>query len=570
MSKKYLKDNPMLMSEYDFDKNADTVLDSLTLGMEKKVWWKCRQCGYSWNTQIYLRAHGSGCPKCRKKETAEKRRKDKIKNNGSLKENFPTIARQWNYEKNDALVPENINPNTNKKVWWKCEKGHEWEAAVAKRTLMGRNCPICSNQKIVKGINDIPTINPILAREWNFEKNRKLDINSIGVNSAKKAWWKCEKGHEWEATVASRNHGNGCPVCANRVIIPGDNDLATKAPGLLKDWDYRKNKIHPTAISPGSAKRVYWQCNKCKHQWSTPVSERAVRGVGCPKCSSHRRTSFAEKAVYYYISQIETDAVENYKADFLGASEIDIFMPQRKIGIEYDGVFWHKKPERDIKKDAICTNNGIELYRIRELGCPIIESTSICIIRENESNLSLNYAIKELLERIFDKKHFDVDVDRDRAKINNLITFQEKQKSLRSENPELANEWCYEENGNLTPENTSCKSGRKVWWRCRKCKNTWEATIASRSQGNGCPYCSNRIILKGFNDLLTICPTLKDDWDYELNSISPETIGAGTAKKVFWKCHICGHNWAAAVNSRVSGNKCPKCHGKAQTTKDKK
>jgi len=52
-----------------------------------------------------------------------------------------------------------------------------------------------------------------LANEWNYEKNNSLTPMDITPNSGKKVWWKCKKGHEWQATVANRNRGSGCPVC---------------------------------------------------------------------------------------------------------------------------------------------------------------------------------------------------------------------------------------------------------------------------------------------------------------------------------------------------------------------
>lgn len=72
--------------------------------------------------------------------------------------------------------------------------------------------------KLVKGTNDLATVNPTLAEEWNYEKNGTLTPDQVTAGSEKKVWWKCEFGHEWEAIVLSRNRGNGCPICAGRKI----------------------------------------------------------------------------------------------------------------------------------------------------------------------------------------------------------------------------------------------------------------------------------------------------------------------------------------------------------------
>ncbi|MBQ3109742.1 MAG: zinc-ribbon domain-containing protein [Clostridia bacterium] len=123
------------------------------------------------------------------------------------------LAEEWNYEKNNGLTPLDVLPNSNKKVWWKCGKGHEWQALIADRNN-GRGCPYCTGKKVLKGYNDLQTVNPTLAKEWNYDKNGELTPMEVAPNSGKKVWWKCSKGHEWQAIIQNRNRGRGCPICA--------------------------------------------------------------------------------------------------------------------------------------------------------------------------------------------------------------------------------------------------------------------------------------------------------------------------------------------------------------------
>lgn len=104
------------------------------------------------------------------------------------------------------------------------QRRHEWEATINNRTH-GNGCPYCSGRFIVKGKNDLQTVNPDLAKEWNYEKNNGLTPVDVTANSNKKAWWKCRKGHEWQATIANRNHGNGCPYCSGRYAIKDENNM---------------------------------------------------------------------------------------------------------------------------------------------------------------------------------------------------------------------------------------------------------------------------------------------------------------------------------------------------------
>ena len=102
--------------------------------------------------------------------------------------------------------------NSNIKVWWKCAKGHEWQATIAHRNN-GTGCPICVGKKVLSGNNDLETLNPKLASEWNYEKNNELKPQDFTPNSNKKVWWKCSNGHEWQAVINNRNKGSGCPIC---------------------------------------------------------------------------------------------------------------------------------------------------------------------------------------------------------------------------------------------------------------------------------------------------------------------------------------------------------------------
>jgi DNA-directed RNA polymerase subunit RPC12/RpoP len=108
-----------------------------------------------------------------------------------------------------------VMPNSGIKVWWKCSKGHEWNATINHRN-QGHGCPYCAGQKVLKGYNDLQTANPDLAKEWNYEKNGNLTPEIFTANSGIKVWWRCAKNHEWQAIIANRNRGRGCPYCSGR------------------------------------------------------------------------------------------------------------------------------------------------------------------------------------------------------------------------------------------------------------------------------------------------------------------------------------------------------------------
>lgn len=124
----------------------------------------------------------------------------------SLAEARPDLAKEWNYEKNGDLRPEDVGHRSDKKVWWICPydvpddypveslRGKhfdfEWKAAIGNRTGNQRlGCPYLSGQAVWPGFNDLQTVNPELARQWHPIKNGGLKPTQVTVNSNKKVWW---------------------------------------------------------------------------------------------------------------------------------------------------------------------------------------------------------------------------------------------------------------------------------------------------------------------------------------------------------------------------------------------
>ena len=149
-----------------------------------------------------------------------------------------------------------------------------------------QNCPYCCNQKILKGYNDLATTNPELLKEWDFEKNTDVSPYEISAGTLRKVWWKCEKGHSWQAAVISRKNGIGCPYCSGKRILAGYNDLFTRYPFLFKEWNFEKNiGINTEALACRSTMKVWWKCSACGNEWQANIASR-VLGAKCPKCKN--------------------------------------------------------------------------------------------------------------------------------------------------------------------------------------------------------------------------------------------------------------------------------------------
>ena len=161
--------------------------------------------------------------------------------------------------------------------------------AKIRSRVTGSGCPICTNRKVLIGTNDLATLYPHLAKEWHPTKNGKLMPDSVTCGSKRKVWWQCSKGHEWYASVQSRVLDNtGCPVCAGRIIIPGENDMASIFPDIAKEWHPEKNNtLSPSMVAPFCKLRVWWRC-PLGHDYMATVESRTAKHSGCPYCAGKK------------------------------------------------------------------------------------------------------------------------------------------------------------------------------------------------------------------------------------------------------------------------------------------
>jgi hypothetical protein len=158
--------------------------------------------GHEWQADVLKRSYGTGCPYCSGRKVTEEY---------NLSTTHPDVAGQWHPTRNGELTPDKAAPYSGKKVWWMCDKGHEWQAFIGNRSS-GAGCPFCYGKKVTEKYN-LSTIHPDVARQWHPRKNGKITPGMVTPYSQAKAWWKCNKGHEWQAIIANRSLGSDCPYC---------------------------------------------------------------------------------------------------------------------------------------------------------------------------------------------------------------------------------------------------------------------------------------------------------------------------------------------------------------------
>jgi Zn finger protein HypA/HybF involved in hydrogenase expression len=236
---------------------------TVTTGSSKKMQWKCLS-GHNWITRVSHRTKSkSDCPICSNQKL--------LVGYNDLATTNPELAKEAH-----GWDPRKVIGGTRKKLRWICKKDHTWTATGDKRS-QGRGCPICSSQKLLVGYNDLATTNPELAKEadgW--------DPKKVFEGTNKRLKWRCKQGHTWISTSNNRKFGRGCPICSNKKLLVGYNDLATTNPELAKQadgWD-------ATTVFAGTHKELSWRC-KQGHVWTATGLDRST-GRGCPICSSQK------------------------------------------------------------------------------------------------------------------------------------------------------------------------------------------------------------------------------------------------------------------------------------------
>lgn len=486
---------------------------------------------------------------------------------------FPELVSEWNIDKNNGSKLDDYTAGSNKKVWWKCKKGHEYECAIDHRTLRKQGCPYCSGKRVCTGFNDLKTRDPFLAREWNYDKNGDCLPDSVALNSHSKYWWKCEICHfEWMASPNDRARGRGCPKCgkkkrkesrAKTILFRRDENNLTRHKELLSEWDYSLNEREPKYYLSGSTTKVWWKCEVCGNTWQATINNR-VNGSGCPKCMKHMQTSFPEQAILYYLRKCFT-YVFNGSFDFLdGKTELDIYIPEITTAIEYDGVAFHtgeRATKKMIEKYKMCKEREIRLIRVSEFKNES-DSYDQCLVREGNTEESLNNVIKKLLDDL-NIHGLSIDVQHDRSSIMRQYITSLREKSINARYPGSAAKWDVEKNGGLKPDQVSAFSNKKYWWKCQM-GHSYQSTPANEVTFiKNCPICSNHQVLEGFNDLSSRSPQLTLEWDYKKNyPLKPTQIVFSSSRKVWWLCPN-KHSYEATAESRLKkGTGCPYCSNK--------
>jgi len=618
----FASNHPKIAEEWDYERNEKKPTE-YTCYSNVSVHWKCKEYGHRWKTSINDRVRqNSGCPKCsadsqtsfgekaiayylskiiiikenykapflkrreldifipslniaieydgrywHKDVERDKKKNDICKENGieliRVREKKEVIEGSVNYYVghadnrllNDAIagiiriIEERLGTNFNLDIDVERDTGE----IVAKKYLSRR-------------VNSLAIKCPELVREWHPSRNGDLKPDFVPYRSNMKVWWQCEKGHEWPAVISSRVSGNGCPVCANTVVVRGVNDLATTNPKLASEWHPTKNGIlKPNDVSAGSETRVWWK-GKCGHEWEAVIYSRKTNG--CPYCSSNiLLKGFNDLETKYPVIAKEWHPTKN-----ANVRPSDVFPNSNKK------YWWICKNGHEIEMSpservqgrycGVCSGKVIvagindlksQYPEIAKLWHPSKNGTLTPSEVAPQSNRTIVWLCKEGHE--WNRRIADMVNHGSKCPVCTGQTVLSGYNDLAHLYPDILKQWHPTMNNNLDPTKMAPFSNKDVWWICDKGHFWKRKPVDAVKRGNHCPYCNNHRVWLGFNDLATKRPDLALQWHPTRNGIfKPTDFVPGSGKVVWWVCDNCGQEWKAPIEWRTNNRiRCPKC-----------
>lgn len=329
---------------------------------------------------------------------------------------------EWDYDKNDFLIPDYVSYLSDIVIDWKCKFGHTWEEPLCNRTKNGHVCKKCKEikkkqieqekqnakerrkEKETKTMNSsFAIMHPVETDEWLYSDDNIITPYNVLPASQKYATWRCRFcGHIWRTTFNNRHQGHGCKVCNSPSAI------MKKSHKTFVDEVYQRNdNINVDETYIDSRTKIWFSCKQCGHRWRKSP-ENMLKYCICPICNKSK----GEQAIYKVLYDNGLNFSTQYVFDdcrFKNPLPFDfcIFDDNNNVMllIEYDGE-QHFEPieffggddafeitqRNDKIKNEYCIKNHIDLLRI-----PYFEFENIKTLIDNKIQEILNLSNKKLI-----------------------------------------------------------------------------------------------------------------------------------------------------------------------------
>lgn len=345
-------------AEYDLTKvpNEFTYDQKLEIICHKKDTLG-REHGSFFTTFGKLVTRGDGCPYC------SGRRMDK--------ELFVADARKIHGD--DYSYDKFVFEGKRKKSIIHCNKHNiDFEQAPCKH-LVGQGCPICRYEKSAK--SKTMTTEDFVQKAKTIHGDKYDYSASKYIRNDEKLEIICHKqdenGEEHGVFLMSpenhlsKHHPQGCPKCARENL--NKDKASTKEDFIEKAIKIHGNKYDYSDVEyVNNSTNVLITCPT--HGVFEQRPDNHLMGAGCPSCACH--ISQPENEIFDFVKEIYAGAEQGNRT-ILDGKELDIYVPSKKIAIEYDGLRWHseefgKDEKYHLKKTEECAKQGIQLIHIFE------------------------------------------------------------------------------------------------------------------------------------------------------------------------------------------------------------
>ena len=558
--KKYVSDIPELLTDWHPAKNGNVLPEDVLGGSGIHVWWKCA-LGHEWQASPNQRTNrGSGCPDCYNLIRSDNTRKATAEFN--LLTEQPELCSEWHPTLNEN-PPEFYMPRSMDKVWWQCENGHEWKAAIDSRTR-GNGCKYCAGQAATAERN-FEVMFPDTAKEWDYDKNENKP-NEYTPYSNRKVWWKCPKGHSYETVIYNRAKGGGCPKCTHQ---QSRNELRilSELQFLFSDVEHRK-KIEGYEVDiflPSINLAIeydgwYWHKSKANKDREKQrdieklgIELLRVRETPLPKITDKDvMVSGSALLVKTDVDQLVSalDVEEEVTAIYL---RHDMFLNE-ELYTEYLSYFPSPLPHHSLAQLA---PNLIEEWHPTK-NHPL-QPTNFTSRSEHKAwwVCKFGHEYQAIIRNRFDGTGCPT--------CSGRIATTET--CIAATHPELARLWHPTKNGPFTPENIKAGSSLKAWWKCSE-GHEWQASPNNMKKPNRrshCPHCYERPIpMRVHNCMAETHPKMARALHPNKNGpFTAYNLTSGSKRNLWWVCsNDPKHEWQAFSYNQTKSpwpDLCPKC-----------
>lgn len=237
--------------------------------------------------------------------------------------------------------------------------GHEYEVVPA-NFIKGRRCPKCFGNNKMTIDEYKQKIKEIYGDEYTVLGEEYIN-NRTGIEVRHN----CEKcnNYVWKPNPYHFLRGTKCPRCNG-----GHYEKTIKE---FKEDVYNQVGEEYSVIGEytSNCEKIEMKHNKCGNIYSVSPSN-FLQGYRCPKCSRNMISNI-EKEIFDFIkNDLKENIIENDRK-VLNGKEIDIYIPEKKVAIEFDGLYWHSEnvgtnKNYHLEKTKLCKEKNIRLIHIFE------------------------------------------------------------------------------------------------------------------------------------------------------------------------------------------------------------